>query len=1266
MNTADIENLLCALQFAPADTTQPDTWSRAFSYHGGYRISVNFNTRKIDYPDPLTVNDQTTSNFAAPENFVVLDCVCRLLEKGYAPEHLELERRYKIGHSGKSGKSDITVYDRDRRALLVIECKTWGEEYNKERNRTRADGGQLFSYRQQDAAIRWLCLYASREIGHHLEFQLTLIQIEDRPEVLELLQTNPDELAYQSAENAQKLHEVWKEQYSLFSTPNGLFDPEVKAYEPKKIAIKRRDLKPFTPDEGRAFYNHFAEILRHNNISDKSNAFNRILSLVLCKIVDEAKLPDEVTDFQIADIKEKPEAIQDRLQKLYADGMKSFLKEKIIYYSDGEIERVMNDFPLQHAKTAIAQMFRAQKYYSNNEFAFKEVHNEKLFLENARVLNELLQLLQHKQFRYNRGDDAQFKAQKRYLGEFFELLLAAGYKQDEGQFFTPLPIAHFIVSSLPLGDIVARKLKAKDPDFLPTVVDYACGSGHFLIEAIDQIQLELDRLETDYTDKINEKILHFQASDWTDGFIYGIEKDYRLARTAKLACFMNGDGEARITFGDGLEDYSGENGAMPATFDVLVANPPYSIKGFKTHTAQSLKRNRFDLMEHLRETSSEIETLFVERLKQLLHPGAVCGVILPSSILSNAGIYTRAREMLLRAFEIRAIVEFGSNTFMATGTNTITLFLKRRADKHAHNAAIVAHELIEENKARPNDFTDTAAILDGYAQTLGLEPDDYRSFLKRAPTPTLLESEWYVERRRAFEELASTKKLVASPEWNKKTPDQKTKKLDELFWNQLVPIERDKFEFYQLVWNQRTLIVRAPADGRAEKRWLGYDFSNRRGAEGINIYRENDKHQTALYDEDNADHPDKLNYLVRRMLAPDPLDYNAPAPSFPNVPVALEATARLVETVDCFDWTRLGWEKAFDTAATSKNYAPFQSKHSQSRFSQMAILQYGAPLPTDTRKPGDIPVVGSNGIVGEHDEALIEGPAIVVGRKGSMGKVTWVESDCFPIDTTFYVAHDDKQVKLRFLYHLLLRANLESLGGGIGVPGLNRNEVHRLKIPLPPLPVQQTIVQEIEAIEAEEESDRKAIETARAQIEARIRRFPNSVAVKSVGTLSKQKVEPDAIDPSWIYVGLEHIESGTGRLLETPNAHESNLQSTKNKFEQGDILYGKLRPYLNKAIQAPAEGVCSTDILVLKTKYPLLVRHALMHPDFVEQSVAATKGTQLPRLSASEFELLKVYYPGDADVAETELAEAEALIAAARARLDTIAARKNAVLAAHL
>jgi len=102
-------------------------------------------------------------------------------------------------------------------------------------------------------------------------------------------------------------------------------------------------------------------------------------------------------------------------------------------------------------------------------------------------------------------------------------------------------------------------------------------------------------------------------------------------------------------------------------------------------------------------------------------------------------------------------------------------------------------------------------------------------------------------------------------------------------------------------------------------------------------------------------------------------------------------------------------------------------------------LAYGKALKADDRRQGDIPVYGSNGAIGWHDERLVQGPGIVVGRKGNPGVTTWVPADFYPIDTTFFVVSRLKPPHLHFLYHALRVQRLETLGADSAVPGLNRN-----------------------------------------------------------------------------------------------------------------------------------------------------------------------------------------------------------------------------------
>jgi type I restriction enzyme S subunit len=122
----------------------------------------------------------------------------------------------------------------------------------------------------------------------------------------------------------------------------------------------------------------------------------------------------------------------------------------------------------------------------------------------------------------------------------------------------------------------------------------------------------------------------------------------------------------------------------------------------------------------------------------------------------------------------------------------------------------------------------------------------------------------------------------------------------------------------------------------------------------------------------------------------------------------------------------------------------------QVRVGDVIELRYGKALPAARRIPGNVPVYGSGGIGGRHNEALVQGPGIVVGRKGTVGALHWSEADFFPIDTTFYVARRSEAVSLQYVYFALERLGLARMNSGSAVPGLNRERVHSLSLRIPP------------------------------------------------------------------------------------------------------------------------------------------------------------------------------------------------------------------------
>jgi type I restriction enzyme S subunit len=114
------------------------------------------------------------------------------------------------------------------------------------------------------------------------------------------------------------------------------------------------------------------------------------------------------------------------------------------------------------------------------------------------------------------------------------------------------------------------------------------------------------------------------------------------------------------------------------------------------------------------------------------------------------------------------------------------------------------------------------------------------------------------------------------------------------------------------------------------------------------------------------------------------------------------------------------------------------------RLDSFIELAYGKALKSDMRRPGPVPVYGSGGITGWHDTALVKEASVVVGRKGTVGSIFWESRPFFPIDTVFYV----KAYKpLTYCHQLLMTLGLNDMNTDAAVPGLNRENVYRLKVP---------------------------------------------------------------------------------------------------------------------------------------------------------------------------------------------------------------------------
>ena len=140
---------------------------------------------------------------------------------------------------------------------------------------------------------------------------------------------------------------------------------------------------------------------------------------------------------------------------------------------------------------------------------------------------------------------------------------------------------------------------------------------------------------------------------------------------------------------------------------------------------------------------------------------------------------------------------------------------------------------------------------------------------------------------------------------------------------------------------------------------------------------------------------------------------------------------------------------ALPTRFVDSEIGPVPEGWEVSRLGDLLKLHYGKSLTKANRRPGAVPVYGSGGIIGSHDEPLVEGAGIIVGRKGSVGTLYWEARGFFPIDTTFYV-QTTATLGLHYVFELLESLGLDDMNTDAAVPGLNRENVCRLEVPVPP------------------------------------------------------------------------------------------------------------------------------------------------------------------------------------------------------------------------
>ncbi|MDX9966792.1 MAG: N-6 DNA methylase [Sulfuricurvum sp.] len=287
-------------------------------------------------------------------------------------------------------------------------------------------------------------------------------------------------------------------------------------------------------------------------------------------------------------------------------------------------------------------------------------------------------------------------------GRAFETFMGSFFRGDFGQYFTPRPIVKFIVDTLPI---------TKDS----FVLDTSCGSGGFLLHALDKVRREADKAfmndegEID-KDDINDH--HKYWHDFAEKNLYGIEINEQIARVAKMNMIIHDDGHTNVISTDGLnpiDTIASINDRFKFDhFDFIITNPPFGStikqteKAYLNQYGFGMKEtNWLDLKstEDKKRDNQSTEVLFIEQAHRFLKEGGYLAVVIPDGILTNSSLQY-VRDGIEDMYRIVAVVSMPQTAFSATGAGvkSSVLFLKKYSAKQSARIKLLKESLKDDTK----------------------------------------------------------------------------------------------------------------------------------------------------------------------------------------------------------------------------------------------------------------------------------------------------------------------------------------------------------------------------------------------------------------------------------------------------------------------------------------------------------------------------------------------------------------------------------------
>ncbi len=395
-----------------------------------------------------------------------------------------------------------------------------------------------------------------------------------------------------------------------------------------------------------------------------SSAFDELDKLIFCKIWDERKKgrkKGEPYDFQIFSETISKDATDDEKKEIEEKISKELFKRIEALYNEGKKEDpevFKDDIRLNHQKVKTVVSY------------LEDINLSKTDLDSK--------------------------------GKAFETFMGSYFRGDFGQFFTPRNIVKFILNVLP----ITHKSR---------VIDTSCGSGGFLLYALDKVRQQADVIYPDFKTDPDEREEHKAYwHDFAEKKLFGIEINEQISRTAKMNMIIHDDGHTNVITSDGLLksdvmiEKSGNDGFEYNSFDFIITNPPFGSSVKQTESAYlhqySLGNKDTSWLDLKNSASTErtnqsTEVLFIEQDYNFLVEGGFLAIVIPDGILTNSSMQY-VRDNIEQWFRIVAVISLPQTAFAHTGAGvkSSVLFLRKHKKETTESIKNLKKEIQEDIK----------------------------------------------------------------------------------------------------------------------------------------------------------------------------------------------------------------------------------------------------------------------------------------------------------------------------------------------------------------------------------------------------------------------------------------------------------------------------------------------------------------------------------------------------------------------------------------